>query len=59
MREINAIFVIQADSDLIGVRFESEGKTLDWNDLTRLEQIRMLNGWAAQHKLFYNFVKSE
>ena len=59
MRAINAIFEIQADSDIVGVRFECNGRTLDWDDLTRMEQIRMLNGWAAEHRLFYNSVKQE
>ena len=59
MRIIHAIFEIQAESNISGVRFECEGKTLNFEDMTRLEQIRMLNGWAAHHKLFYNQVKSE
>lgn len=59
MRIIHAIFEIQAESNISGVRFESEGKTLNFEDMTRLEQIRMLNGWASAHKLFYKHVKEE
>ena len=59
MRTIKAIFEIQEDSDIAGVHFKCGGKTLDWRDLSRLEQIRMLNAWLEHRKLFEQFVKKE
>jgi hypothetical protein len=59
MRTIKAIFEIQEDSDLAGVHFECDGKTMEWQDLSRLEQIRMLNAWLGHRQLFERFVKKE
>ena len=59
MRTIKAIFEIQEDSNIAGVHFKSGGKTLDWRDLSKLEQIRMLNAWLEHRKLFEQFVKKE
>lgn len=57
MRTINAIFNINEDSDLAGVTFQCENNTIDWSDLTRLEQIKILNAWVGHYKLFCNFLK--
>lgn len=59
MRSIKAIFEIEEDSDIAGVMFECEGKTIQWENLSRLEQIRMLNAWAGHYKLFSRFLKEE
>jgi hypothetical protein len=59
MREVKAIFEVQGDSDLAGVHFECCDRTIEWSDLTRLEQIRMLNAWAGHHELFRKFVKEQ
>ena len=56
-RKIKAIFEIEADSDNAGVQFKCNGKTIDWENLTRREQIRMLNAWAGHRELFYKFIK--
>jgi len=56
-RKIKAIFEIEADSDLAGVQFKCNGRTIEWRDLSRIEQVRMLNAWAGHHKLFYKFTK--
>ena len=55
-RKIKAIFEIEADSDLAGVQFKCNGKTIDWENLTRREQVRMLNAWAGHRELFYKFI---
>lgn len=59
MKTIKAIFEIEEDSDIAGVMFESEGKTIQWENLSRLEQIRMLNAWVAHYELFYKFIKED
>lgn len=59
MRTIKAIFEIEEDSNIAGVMFECEGKTIQWQDMSRLEQIRMLNAWASHHQLFSRFLKEE
>ena len=56
-RKIKAIFEIEEDSNLAGVQFKCNGKTIDWEDLTRREQVRMLNAWAGHRELFYKFIK--
>ena len=58
-RKIKAIFEIEEDSDLAGVQFKCNGKTIDWEDLTRREQVRMLNAWAGHRELFYKFIKED
>jgi hypothetical protein len=57
MRTIKATFEIEEDSDIAGVLFECDGNTIQWQDLTRLEQIRMLNAWVGHYKLFYKLTK--
>ena len=56
-RKIKAIFQIESDSYNVGVQFKCNGKTIDWEDLTRREQVRMLNAWAGHRELFYKFIK--
>ena len=56
-RKIKAIFEIEADSDIAGVQFKCNGKTIDWENFTRREQVRMLNAWAGHRELFYKFIK--
>ena len=56
-RKIKAIFQIEPDSCNVGVQFKCNGKTIDWGELTQLEQIRMLNAWVIHRELFYKFIK--
>ena len=56
-RKIKAIFEIEEDSNIAGVQFKCNGRTIDWGDLSRIEQVRMLNAGAGHHKLFYKFIK--
>lgn len=58
-RKIKAIFQIESDSCNVGVQFKCNGKTIDWEDLTRREQVRMLNAWAGHRELFYKFIKED
>ena len=58
MRTIKATFSIQEDSDLVGVKFYGEkGKVIQWEDLSKMEQTRMLNSWAQFHGLFIEHLK--
>ena len=57
MRTVKAIFEISEESNLAGVQFKVGNKKLDWNELTKKEQIKMLNAWAGHHQLFYRFCK--
>ena len=59
MRTITAIFEIQEDSNLAGVYYKADGEKIEWEQLSRLEQIRMLNAWAGHHELFSRFLKEE
>lgn len=56
-RKIKAIFQIESDSYNVGVQFKCNGKTIDWGDLSQLEQMRMLNAWTIHRELFYKFIK--
>ena len=58
MKVIKATFDIKADSDIAGVKFYGEkGKVIQWEELTREEQIKMLNAWDGMRSLFSRFVK--
>jgi len=58
MRTIKATFNISEDSNNAGVKFYGEkGRVVQWEDLSRKEQIKMLNAWAGMHGLFSRFVK--
>lgn len=59
MRTIKAIFEIEEDSNIAGVMFECEGKTIRWQDMSHLEQTGMLNAWASHRQLFSRFIKKE
>lgn len=59
MRTVKAIFEIEENSDNAGVYFKCGKKNIDWQELTRLEQIRMLNAWLGHRELFINFLKTE
>lgn len=60
MRTIKATFNISEDSNNAGVKFYGEkGKVVQWEDLSRTEQIKMLNAWAGMLDLFSRFVKEE
>ena len=56
-RKIKAIFEIKEDSDLTSVEFKSNGRTIFFENLTRIEQVRMLNAWEGHREVFYNLIK--
>ena len=58
MREVLATFTISEDDNNAGVQFKVEDKVVEWNDLSKLEQIKMLNAWAGMWELFGRFLKA-
>lgn len=56
-RTIKAIFEVAEDSDLAGIHFKVGNKSIDWGELTRMEQIHILNAWAGHYQLFAKFLK--
>lgn len=58
-RTIKAVFEISEDYDLAGVHFICGRKKIKWEELTKMEQIRMLNAWGSHWQLFERFLKEE
>ena len=58
-RNIYAKFNIREDSNNAGVVFRVGNRLVGWKDLTRAEQVKMLNAWAGMYGLFYRFLKEE
>lgn len=50
---------IELSDDLCGFKFESKGKNVQWEDLDRKQQIRILNSFAKGFELFNKFLKEE
>lgn len=46
-------------SDLAGYKFFVDGKHKDWQDMTREQQIKVLNSLLSGFELFRNFLKEE
>ena len=57
--EIKAIFNIKEDSNLAGVEFFNENGKTDWDNLTRGEQIKLLNSWISFYELFLRNLKEK
>ena len=47
------------ETDLAAIQFKKSNKPVNWEDLSRQEQIKIVNSLSAYYKLFNNFVKSE
>ena len=47
------------DGSNFGAVFYDGNKRTDWEDLTRQEQIDLLNAMVAMRRLFGNFIKEE
>lgn len=45
--------------DNVGLVIKEGIKVLDWDDLTREEQIKFLNGLASMYELFRRFLKDK
>jgi len=56
-RTIKSIFEVAEDSDLAAIYFKVGNKRIDWCNLTRMEQIHILNAWAGHYQLFAKFLK--
>lgn len=52
--------IIETDeTNLAGVQFKKSNKITDWNDLSRAEQIKVLNAFSAYYGLYSKFLKPE
>jgi len=50
--------IIETDeTNLAGLTFEKEGKIICWQDLTKEEQIKIINTFIAYSKLYSKFLK--
>lgn len=46
-------------SELIGYMFYIDGKQVVWEDMTRDQQIKVLNAFSQGYRLFERFLKEE
>ena len=51
--------IISIGDDLAGCEFKIDNKKTDFNELTRLEQIKVCNSYAEFYNLFSKFIKEE
>ena len=58
-RRVNATFTIAEDSPNLGLVFKIGNKISRWEELTPLEQRKMLNGWSGMYLLFFRHLKEE
>jgi len=47
------------ETDLAAVQFKKSNKITDWQDLSRTEQIKVLNAFSAYYNLYAKFIKPE
>ena len=47
------------ETDLAAIQFKKSNKPINWENLSRQEQIKIVNSLSAYYKLFNNFVKSD
>lgn len=50
---------IEFTDNLCGYSFIKEGKQVQWSELSRQEQISVLNSFAQGYELFEKFLKEE
>lgn len=50
---------IEFTDNLCGYSFIKEGKQVQWGELSRTEQIKVLNSFAHGYELFERFLKDE
>jgi hypothetical protein len=48
---------IEISEDLDSIKFKSGKKTIEWNDLTKEQQKRIVNSFANFQSLFKRFIK--
>lgn len=46
-------------SELAGYEFRIDGKKVDWDDMSREQQIKVLNSFSQGYRLFERFLKAE
>ena len=46
-------------SELAGYEFHIDGKKVDWDDMSREQQIKVLNSFSQGYRLFERFLKAE
>ena len=46
-------------SELAGYVFHIDGKKVNWEDMTREQQIKVLNSFSQGYRLFERFLKEE
>ena len=50
--------IIETDeTELVGLQFEKQGVITDWQDLTREEQVKIINSFIAYYNLYSKFIK--
>jgi hypothetical protein len=45
------------DKDYVGMVFKKENKIIEWGDLEKEQQIKLLNSMVNFHELFLKFIK--
>ena len=46
-------------SELAGYKFRIDGKKVDWDDMSREQQIKVLNSFSQGYNLFVRFLKEK
>lgn len=46
-------------SELAGYQFHIDGKKVDWDDMSREQQIKVLNSFSQGYRFFERFLKAE
>ena len=47
------------ETDLAAIKFKKSNKITNWEDLSRVEQIKVLNAFSSYYGLFSKFLKPE
>lgn len=58
MEEVGVKIIIEI-SELAGYSFKVDGKKTNWEDMTRQQQIYVLNAFSQGSSLFRRFLKEE
>ena len=52
--------IIETGNDnLAGIHFKKGNKVINWEDLSRSEQVKILNAFSAYYGLYSKFIKPE
>lgn len=46
-------------SEFAGYKFYQDGEEIEWENMTRQQQIKVLNSFSQGYKLFERFLKQE